>query len=107
MGFCISYTSRSYPHFDHGYAVTSHSAQGITADRVMINADLALHSPLLNSRFAYVAISRARLDVELYTNSATKLGLRLSAEMGKSSAVEPSQSVGISVTRDSEIGQSV
>ena len=27
------------PHFDHGYAVTSHSAQGLTADRVLINVD--------------------------------------------------------------------
>ena len=30
-------------HFDHGYAVTSHSAQGLTADRVLINVDTSAH----------------------------------------------------------------
>jgi len=27
-----------HPHLDYGYAVTSHSSQGATADRVLINA---------------------------------------------------------------------
>ncbi len=44
------------PHFDHGYAVTSHSAQGLTADRVLINVDTSAHPDLVNSRFAYVAV---------------------------------------------------
>ena len=30
------------PHLDHGYAVTSHSSQGQTADRVLIHADTEL-----------------------------------------------------------------
>src|SRR5439155_13578055 len=47
------------PHFDHGYAVTSHSAQGLTADRVLINVDSGTHPDLINSRFAYVSVSRA------------------------------------------------
>ena len=36
-------------HFDHGYAVTSHSAQGLTADRVLINVDTSAHPDLVNS----------------------------------------------------------
>jgi ATP-dependent exoDNAse (exonuclease V) alpha subunit len=47
-------------HFDHGYAVTSHSSQGLTAERVLVHADTSVHPDLLNSRFAYVSISRAK-----------------------------------------------
>jgi hypothetical protein len=31
-----------HPHLDHGYAVTSHSSQGQTADRVLIHVDTEL-----------------------------------------------------------------
>ena len=30
-------------HFDHGYAVTSHSSQGLTTDRVIVNMTPAAH----------------------------------------------------------------
>ncbi len=35
----IEFDAGEHRHFDHGYAVTSHSSQGLTADRVLINAD--------------------------------------------------------------------
>jgi ATP-dependent exoDNAse (exonuclease V) alpha subunit len=50
--------SLKYPHLDHGYAVTSHSSQGQTADRVLIHVDTELGAKdLLNNRMAYVAVS--------------------------------------------------
>ena len=42
---------RAHLHFDHGYAVTSHSAQGLTAERVLINADTGV-----SSRFAQFTV---------------------------------------------------
>lgn len=75
-------------HFDHGYAVTSHSAQGLTAERVLVNADTAVHRDLLNSRFGYVAISRASHELMLFTNDITRLGPELSADHSKTSALE-------------------
>lgn len=46
-------------HLDYGYALTSHSSQGQTADRVLIHVDTELGAKdLLNSRMAYVAVSR-------------------------------------------------
>ncbi len=87
-------------HFDHGYAVTSHSAQGLTADRVLINMDTKTHPDLINSRLAYVSVSRARYHAEIYTNDATGLGPRLNRSVGKTSAVEFSQS---SVTSDKDL----
>jgi hypothetical protein len=47
----VEFDATAHRHFDHGYAVTSHSAQGLTAERVLINADTAVHPDLLNSRF--------------------------------------------------------
>jgi ATP-dependent exoDNAse (exonuclease V) alpha subunit len=39
--------------------VTSHSSQGLTADRVLIHADTTPGTKdLLNNRMAYVAVSR-------------------------------------------------
>jgi ATP-dependent exoDNAse (exonuclease V) alpha subunit len=38
-GRAVQFNGTDHPHFDHGYAVTSHSSQGLTADRVLINID--------------------------------------------------------------------
>ena len=80
-------------HFDHGYAVTSHSAQGLTADRVLINADAKAHPDLVNSRFAYVAVSRAQSDARIYTDDRAAMEARLGTEISKSSALAPSVSL--------------
>ena len=94
----IEFNPSEHRHFDHGYAVTSHSSQGLTAERVLVHADTSVHPDLLNSRFAYVSISRASLDAEIYTNDATNLGQRLSGEVSKSSAVEFSHSTANGLT---------
>ena len=60
-----------HPHLDHGYAVTSHSSQGQTADRVLIHVDTELGAKdLFNNRMAYVAISRGAHDAQLFTNDS-------------------------------------
>ena len=75
-------------HLDYGYAVTSHSSQGATADRVLIHIDSeAAHEQLINSRLAYVAVSRARYDAQIYTNDAGNLGKLLSREVSHAAAV--------------------
>jgi hypothetical protein len=69
--------------FDHGYAVTSHSSQGLTTERVLVNADTGVHPDLLNSRFAYVSISRASREATLFTDDIAKLGPQLGADVSK------------------------
>ncbi|HVN77960.1 MAG TPA: hypothetical protein VMW38_03090 [Terriglobia bacterium] len=32
----VQFNIREHPHLDYGYAVTSHSSQGVTADRVLL-----------------------------------------------------------------------
>ena len=54
---------------DHGYAVTSHSSQGQTAERVLIHVDTELGAKdLLNHRMAYVSVSRGQWDAQIFTN---------------------------------------
>jgi len=91
----IQFDPREHRHFDHGYAVTSHSAQGLTAERVLVNADTGVHPDLLNSRFGYVSISRASHDAILFTDDVAKLSPQLAADVSKTSALEINESVSI------------
>ena len=84
----LEFDPADHRHFDHGYAVTSHSAQGLTAERVLVHADTGVHPDLLNSRFGYVSVSRASHEATIFTNDAGKLGQQLGAEVSKTSALE-------------------
>jgi ATP-dependent exoDNAse (exonuclease V) alpha subunit len=84
----VKLPAEEHPHLDYGYAVTSHSSQGATADRVLINVDSEqAGEQLINSRLAYVAVSRARYDAQIYTNDAGNLGHALSREVSHAAAV--------------------
>jgi conjugative relaxase-like TrwC/TraI family protein len=91
----VEFNASGHRHFDHGYAVTSHSAQGLTAERVLIHADTAVHPDLLNSRFAYVSVSRASREATLFTDDIAMLGPKLGTHVSKTSALEinPASSV--------------
>jgi len=87
----VAFNSRQHPHLDYGYAVTSHSSQGQTADRVLVHADSSqAHGELLNRRMAYVSVSRAQFDVRIYTNDAKTLGQELSRNVTKATALQKS-----------------
>jgi ATP-dependent exoDNAse (exonuclease V) alpha subunit len=92
-GKTVSFDAHQMRHFDHGYAVTSHSSQGLTAERVMVNIDSNIHPNLINNRFAYVAVSRASHDAQIYTNSTVSLVSNLAHTVTKSSALESSVSL--------------
>jgi len=84
----IGFETEKFRHIDHGYAVTSYSSQGHTVDRVLVNADANESDLLLNQRMGYVAISRAREDVLLFTNSADQLRASLDRSVDKEMAIE-------------------
>jgi len=84
----VTFDPTDFRQLDHGYAVTSHSSQGLTADRVIANIDTESSRSLINDRLAYVAISRAAYDARIYTNSAATLGERLATDVSKSAALE-------------------
>ena len=110
----VAFNARQHPHLDYGYAVTSHSSQGQTADRVLVHVDSSqAHGELLNSRMAYVAVSRAQYDVQMYTDDAKTLGQELSRNVTKDTALQQSlqsQAEGPRIERHSvsrEISQSL
>src|SRR5208337_488429 len=82
----VRFNIREHPHLDHGYALTSHSSQGQTADRVLIHVDTDKGELLVNSRFAYVSISSGKYDAEIYTNDKSELGHDLSRDVSKRTA---------------------
>jgi conjugative relaxase-like TrwC/TraI family protein len=88
----VTFDPQQFRHLDHGYAVTSHSSQGLTVDRVLINADTRESFRLLNDRMAYVAVSRAREDALIYTDSTQNLRESLNRATNKEIALEATNS---------------
>jgi conjugative relaxase-like TrwC/TraI family protein len=89
-GRSVAFNVKEHPHLDHGYAVTSHSSQGQTADRVLVHVDTEqAGEKLVNRRLAYVAVSRGRYDAQLYTNDKSHLTEQLSRDVSHRSAMEP------------------
>ena len=84
----VSFNPTEFRQFDHGYAVTSHSAQGLTTGRVIAHIDTDSSRSLINTRLAYVAISRASEDARIYTNNAETLGQRLATDVTKTAALD-------------------
>lgn len=84
-----------FPHIDHGYAVTSYSGQGQTADRVLIHVDTNLGvRELLNNRMAYVAVSRGQYDAQIFTNDRGALAEALGYDVSHKSAYQPAHVIG-------------
>ena len=50
--------------------------------------DTEQSSNLVNERFGYVALSRARYDAQIYTDDASELTQSLSRQISKSSALD-------------------
>ena len=89
-GRSVAFNVNENPHLDHGYAVTSHSSQGQTANRVLVHVDTEqAGEKLINRRLAYVAVSRGRYDAQIYTNDKSHLAEQLSRDVSHRSAIEP------------------
>ncbi|TPJ78764.1 Ti-type conjugative transfer relaxase TraA [Mesorhizobium sp. B2-5-13] len=57
----VRFDLKDYAHIDHGYAATTHKAQGMTVDRVHV-----LATPGMDAHGSYVALSRHREGMELH-----------------------------------------
>jgi len=88
-GRMIAFSVQENRHLGYGYAVTSHSSLGQTADRVLIHVDTDHGGEkLVNRRLAYVAVSRARYDAQIYTNDKAALTEGLGRDVSHQSALE-------------------
>ncbi len=102
-GRTIAFNVQENRHLDYGYAVTSHSSQGQTADRVLIHVDTEQGGEkLINRRLAYVAVSRARYDAQIYTNDKCALAEGLGRDVSHRSALESTRAPELEVAQKSE-----
>lgn len=77
--------SRPLP-LDHAYCRTVYASQGATCERVIIEADTS--SLTSNQRTFYVALSRARSEVAIFTDDSEHLAPAMSRSHAKSSALD-------------------
>ena len=68
-------------HLEYAYATTIHSSQGTTAERVLFDANS--RSRTTTRDVFYVAVSRARSEVHVYTDSRTDLPEAIAREAPK------------------------
>lgn len=72
-------------HVDHAYATAIHSSQGLTSDRVLIDAHA--ESRTRAKDVYYVAVSRARYEARVFTNDRRKLPEAIAREGAKIAAL--------------------
>lgn len=73
-------------HVDHAYVTTVHSSQGLTENRVIY--DIQTASRTTKRDVFYVAISRARHDAHIFTNSIKQLPAAISRPSIKGAALD-------------------
>ncbi len=77
----------NYRTFTHGYAVTSHAAQGKTVDEVLVVAS-SRSLPAINQEQFYVSISRGRECCQIFTDDAERLRSHVTRSSARLAAVE-------------------
>jgi conjugative relaxase-like TrwC/TraI family protein len=89
----LTWNLTDMPHIDYAYAMTSHSAQGLTVDRVLIQIDAtdSRTRALADRALAYVALSRARYEAEIFTDDKTELAKTLSRQAERPTALSEEQ----------------
>jgi ATP-dependent exoDNAse (exonuclease V) alpha subunit len=89
----ISWNLKDFNHVDYAYAMTSHSSQGMTVDRVLVQVDTtdSRVRGLVDTTLSYVSTSRARYDAQIFTDSGERLQQALSVNRAKDLALNPIQ----------------
>jgi conjugative relaxase-like TrwC/TraI family protein len=76
-----------YRNFTHGYAVTSHAAQGKTVDEVLLVA-ASRSLPAIHQEQFYVSISRGRERCQIFTDDSDLLRSHVTRSSARLAAVE-------------------
>lgn len=80
---------KRYPYLDHGYALTTHKAEGMTVDKVIYSAD----PKTMNYHEAYVAMTRGKKELSIYTPDKEVFRERMAHEEYKKQALELDQKI--------------
>ena len=86
----LSFETNKPLHMDHAYATTVHSSQGLTSEKVLIEANT--RSKTITNDVYYVAISRAKEEARIYTNDKSHLPESIKRDNLKHSALDVAKS---------------
>lgn len=100
-GALVKLDSSRALHLDHGYCTTVHAAQGQTCERVLVDADIK--SAMSSESLYYVAISRARSEVAIYTDDKELLPEAMARSDEKTAALELNRTAVISARPSSSM----
>ncbi len=64
----VSFSTKEYQYFDHGYATTVYKAQGATCDQALLVTG-GKPGPSTNAETLYTSLTRARYKAEIYTDN--------------------------------------
>jgi conjugative relaxase-like TrwC/TraI family protein len=94
-GRTVGWNLRDYAHVDYAYTMTSHSAQGVTVDRALIHVDTSDSKAraLIDQTLAYVAGSRPRYDMQIFTDNAGDLSRALGRQHQNATALSREQTL--------------
>jgi len=74
---------------DYGYSLTTYKAQGVTVDRAIVVSNTSGNASKMNNlNNFYVAVSRQKLKVEVYTDNVNKLQKQVGVEQQKTSTLD-------------------
>lgn len=79
---------RHFEHADYGYAVTSHAAQGMTTDVVLVAQSGLISAGASDAKQFYVSVSRGRKEVRIYTDDVEALRENVAREREREMAME-------------------
>jgi conjugative relaxase-like TrwC/TraI family protein len=82
---------KDFGHLTHGYCITSHASQGVTVDKVFIGMS-SESFPATTQRAGYVAVTRGREQVLVFTDDRKELVERLTRPDEPMSATELAES---------------
>lgn len=83
----------AFRQFAYGYAVTSHAAQGLTVDHVLLAMD-SKSGPAVNRKQFYVSSSRGREGLRIYTDDAETLAKQIERSGQRPLALEVAEAAG-------------
>jgi conjugative relaxase-like TrwC/TraI family protein len=82
----VSFNSKTqYNYISHGYALTDYKSQGQTAKHVIYHADT---NKVTNYNQAYVAITRGKQSVKIYTDDKVALTAKVKEEQNKTTTLD-------------------
>lgn len=89
----VSWNLNRHAHIDYAYAMTSHAGQGATVDRALVHIDTgdSKARALIDQTLAYVAGSRPRYDLRIFTDNAAELARALSRQHKNETALSAQQ----------------